>query len=514
MNETTRFQIERWLKDIIVRHVWNQLRICWIDIYLESLDLIISNASKQFIARKFKQYAFNMSVKINTVSIETHHSIDMIERYHDSFRRMYAIIIAKISDIDSNSTLQMTFKALNDFAELNELILTLLVFETYFRMIEMNALSSTIIQRFVAMRKIMNEVRKSIAVRQVNDTLNIRNDSFSILIHALSLNSDVFVYRESNNNQSESWRDSFKFLNINDESMIIELSNDSTKFRSTTINSYYDDHVDLENSSLFISIIDFSIIASVSKSSIMSQSNDQFVVSNQESESEIFSNSFKRDRDRFRKYFASTAYLSFVFSTTVDLAFDLTSISLLAVAFKFDSIVHIALFQFAASRQKKINDLIEKDVFQSVNKNDVPLSRQEWRIARCSHFQLSIRRRDQTSRHWQSVWEISTRNADIQRSEQESSINSIIDYSTSQSTFDCMSHRRLLEDEFISEKHHSDVRSINHVIESWFLRSFICWIDQASRHWLEQHTKSDKITVWCSRNRQSLIRHVSCSSCQ
>ncbi len=145
-----------------------------------------------------------MSIRINTVSIEAHHSIDMIERYHDSLRRVYAIIIAKIPDIDPNSALQMTFKALNDSAEPNELILTLLVFETYLRMTEMNAFSSTIIQRFVAMRKIMNEVRKLIAARQVNDALNIRNDSFSILIHALSLNSDVLVYRENNSNQSES----------------------------------------------------------------------------------------------------------------------------------------------------------------------------------------------------------------------------------------------------------------------------------------------------------------------
>ncbi len=162
-------------------------------------------------------------------------------------------------------------------------------------------------------------------------------------------------------------------MNTNDESVIIEFSSDSTKFRSTTIKSYYDDHVDLENSSFFISIIDFSIIAFVLKSSIMSQSNDQFVASNQESKFEILSNSFKRDRDRFRKYFASTAYLSFVFSTTVDLAFDFTSISLFAVAFKFDSIVHIVLSQFAAFRQKEINDLIEKNDFQSINKNDVSL---------------------------------------------------------------------------------------------------------------------------------------------
>jgi hypothetical protein len=202
VNETIRFQVDRWLKDITARHVWNQLRICWIDTYLDSLDLIISDADKQFIAREFKQYAFNMSIRVNIVSIETHHSIDMIERYHDSLRRVYAIIIAKISDIDSNSILQMTFKALNDSTEFNDLISTLLVFEAYLRMIEMNALSSTITQRFIAMRKTMNEVRKSIAARQVNDALNIRNGSSSTLIHNLSLNSDVLVHREKNDNQS------------------------------------------------------------------------------------------------------------------------------------------------------------------------------------------------------------------------------------------------------------------------------------------------------------------------
>ncbi len=82
-----------------------------------------------------------------------------------------------------------------------------------------------------------------------------------------------------------------------------------------------------------------------------------------------FSNSFKRDRDRSRKYFVSIAFLNFVFNAIVDFAF--ASISLFAVAFKLDSIVHIALSQFVAFRQKEINELIEKDVFQSVNKDDV-----------------------------------------------------------------------------------------------------------------------------------------------
>jgi hypothetical protein len=108
----------------------------------------------------------------------------------------------------------------------------------------------------------------------------------------------------------------------------------------------------------------------------MSQSKDQLVVSiDQKSKSEIFSS--KRDRDRSRKYFASTAYLSFVFNTTDDLdlafafVFASTSIFAFAVITKLDSIVHIVLFQFVAFRLKEINDLIEKNVFRSVSKNDV-----------------------------------------------------------------------------------------------------------------------------------------------
>jgi hypothetical protein len=145
-----------------------------------------------------------MNIKINIVSVETHHSIEMIERYHESLRRVYAIIVVELFEIHSNSTLQMTFKTLNDSINLDDLILTLLVFDAYLRMIEMNVSSFTIIQRFIAMRKTMNEVRKLNAIRQLNDALNIRNDSSSILIHNLSLNSDILVYRERNDNQSKS----------------------------------------------------------------------------------------------------------------------------------------------------------------------------------------------------------------------------------------------------------------------------------------------------------------------
>jgi hypothetical protein len=140
-----------------------------------------------------------MNIKTNIVFVETHHSIEMIKRYHEFLRRIYTIIVAKLFEINSNSTLQMIFKTLNDSINFDDLIFTLFMFNAYLRMIEINVSSSTIIQRFIAMRKTMNEVRKLIVIRQLNNALNIRNDSFFILTHNLSLNFSVFIYREKNN---------------------------------------------------------------------------------------------------------------------------------------------------------------------------------------------------------------------------------------------------------------------------------------------------------------------------
>jgi hypothetical protein len=146
-----------------------------------------------------------MKITMKTIFVETHHSIEMMKRYHDSLRRVYAIITIEISNIDFEIALQMTFKVINDSIEFDELIFTLLVFDAYLRMIDMNVPSSTITQRAIAMKKAMKEVQKFIAIRQMNDALNTRNDLIIILIHELSLNSPVLIFRESKDfNQSGS----------------------------------------------------------------------------------------------------------------------------------------------------------------------------------------------------------------------------------------------------------------------------------------------------------------------
>jgi hypothetical protein len=140
-----------------------------------------------------------MSIEIKTIFVETYHSIEMIKQYHESLKRIYSIIIAEMLTIDLESALQISVKTLNDLAELDDLISTLLMFETYFRIID-DAFSSTITQRVIVMRKIMNEIKRLMTIRQMNDALNTRNEPSITFIHDLSLNSQVLVFRENTEN--------------------------------------------------------------------------------------------------------------------------------------------------------------------------------------------------------------------------------------------------------------------------------------------------------------------------
>ena len=137
-----------------------------------------------------------MKITVKHVFVEAHYSIDQIERYYASFRRIYTIIITKIPNIDFEMTLQMIFKFINDLVGFNELIPTLFVFDVYSRMIELNTPSSILIQRTAAVRKIMNEVKRFTASRQMSDAFITRNGLSTIAMYDFSLNSSILMFRK------------------------------------------------------------------------------------------------------------------------------------------------------------------------------------------------------------------------------------------------------------------------------------------------------------------------------
>ncbi len=99
----------------------------------------------------------------------------------------------KTSSVSKEIALQMIIKAINNTVDSDELILILLMFKTYLRMLSMNLSSSSISQRAIVIEKAMTEIRKFRVERQIVDVLNTRNNSNVNSIHDLFLNSDVLI---------------------------------------------------------------------------------------------------------------------------------------------------------------------------------------------------------------------------------------------------------------------------------------------------------------------------------
>ena len=227
------------------------LRLCWIDVYLNFFDYIYHDANKNFINRKFRQYCSIINIVIKSMFVKIHWSIEIVEKYHSMFCRAYLMIMKDLIVIDTSTSiikktgLQIAVKAVNNIADNNDLIFTLLMFGAYFRMQKFDSSFSIIIQRIDAIKKTMKKIRIIKTEKQISDALNIRNKSITNYFHDLSLNSKILIWREKSSNRSNKWIKSFNFWNMKNEICKIEMFYDFIEFKNTMIKSYY--QISIEN---------------------------------------------------------------------------------------------------------------------------------------------------------------------------------------------------------------------------------------------------------------------------
>lgn len=237
IDEATRFQAARFLRDISTKTTWDALRLCWIDTYIGPPDLITHDAGKNFISREFRQNAKAMSISTKAVPVEAHWSIGILERSHEVLRRVFKIIEEECH-VSKEIALQMAVKAVNDTAGPGGLVPTLLVFGAYPRMVDSDPPALSITERAAAIKKAMHEVRQLRLKRQVNEALAHRNGPDVGEIHDTPIDSDVMVWREGNAGQRGSWKGPFKLLGVNGETCLIAQSRGPVEFRSTVVKPF------------------------------------------------------------------------------------------------------------------------------------------------------------------------------------------------------------------------------------------------------------------------------------
>jgi hypothetical protein len=79
--------------------------MCWINIYLSLLNLIISNIKKNFVSKEFKEYANTISICIKVVLVEAYNSISIVEQYYRLLQYIYQIITVEILNINKDIAL-------------------------------------------------------------------------------------------------------------------------------------------------------------------------------------------------------------------------------------------------------------------------------------------------------------------------------------------------------------------------------------------------------------------------
>ena len=317
---------------------------------LDSLiTLILHDVEKNFVSKKFRQFASFIIIITKSVSIEIHWSIEIIERYHAIIRRIYSIIMKNLSlsenEISKKIELQMTIKTINDIVDLDDLVFILFVFEAYSQMHVMNLSIFSIIQWTVVIKKTMNEIRNIHAKRQIDDALNTRNESIIISLHNLFINSNVLVWRKNNADKIDKWTSSFKLLEIENEVCRINLSSSFIEFKTTIVKSYLEVDETTMNESLSSFVTTSSLAASAARSLI--------VIDNDEISDEKVStiNKFTRTHWLSKRYKNMTDISIFL---QIDFAINSFSSSTL----NFTSLMK--------SRQKELNELLEKDVFKII----------------------------------------------------------------------------------------------------------------------------------------------------
>ncbi|KAI0999447.1 hypothetical protein K3495_g8752 [Podosphaera aphanis] len=227
----------------------------------------------------------------------------------------------------------MAVKAVNDTAGYNGLVPTLLVFGAFPRITATDSSTPSTMQRAAAIKAAMAETAKLHAARQVKDALRQRNGPQISQIHNAPIGSQVLVWRI----HQKKWTGPFKLIAITDETCTIEMPSGPTNFRSTVVKPY------LENNS-----------SESNEAIILSDSEQQEVTSSEnipaERTSKIYPSHIRQPPARYRE--SNTQF--------ADITLYLYDTNLSPIP------------NFKASRLKELNGLLDRGVFEIVDKNCIP----------------------------------------------------------------------------------------------------------------------------------------------
>ena len=132
VDAATGFQAARFIRNMSAKKTWDVLKECWIDTYLGPPDIITYDAGTNFNSTKFRNEVRLIKITYHQIPIKVYWSINKVKEYYGFIRKAYKIIIKKLSNASPKLLrLQIAIKVINNTANPNGLVPTLLIFKAY-----------------------------------------------------------------------------------------------------------------------------------------------------------------------------------------------------------------------------------------------------------------------------------------------------------------------------------------------------------------------------------------------
>lgn len=128
IDRDTKFSVAEFMRNGSAEETWNMYMRSWVTAFVGYSDEIHGDQGPQFRSKEFKSYAKMADVKLTLSGVESHNSLGVRERYHDYLRKVYTKVRDDLPNIDLEYSLKLAVNTMNDTAEQDGLVLTLLVF--------------------------------------------------------------------------------------------------------------------------------------------------------------------------------------------------------------------------------------------------------------------------------------------------------------------------------------------------------------------------------------------------
>ena len=236
----TSFQNAIFVQDKSPDGLWRAFTECWSTVYLGLPNVLRVDQEASFNSERFTSICDGYGVMLQFSGVESHNSIGKGERYHAPLRRIFQLLSTNNPNLSKELALRYAIKGINDTANIDGLVPSLLVFGVVPSFPLSNRILPNQKARLQAMVDARLEMGRIVTEQRISRAL--RSKLPPAVLHNIKAGDNVLVYREA----KKRWIGPYTVNRVEDKLAFLSDGKTSRPFSVTQILPYTADKRDLD----------------------------------------------------------------------------------------------------------------------------------------------------------------------------------------------------------------------------------------------------------------------------